>query len=276
MPVRAHAFLPPVQAVLYLLGGKRHGIRVADTVPYRSGTPWERDSLKDLVLKTAREPRHASLFNYASAAHNNHFFFEGLASEQTTMPSRLEEDLQRSFGSVQTLKEELTLTARGMFGPGFVWLVRAERVGDPESFRVLATYLAGSPYPGAHWRRQPYDMNTVDNRAPLPAGDAVIAAMRPPPGDPVEYLERRHQGSWGRVPDAAKFAPGGIDLVPVLCVNMWEHVWVHDYGVFREGVDGKANYLENWWNRINWNIVAERASGRARTSTLKTTSVSSR
>ena len=34
--------------------------------------------LKDLLIQYAREPESASIFNYASMAHNIHFFFEGL------------------------------------------------------------------------------------------------------------------------------------------------------------------------------------------------------
>lgn len=45
-------------------------------------------------------------------------------------------------------------------------------------------------------------------------------------------------------------APGGLDVVPILCVSTWEHVWLPDWGV-----GGKGNFLEAWWNRINWNVV---------------------
>ncbi|KAI4223426.1 MAG: hypothetical protein L6R40_008503 [Gallowayella cf. fulva] len=38
----------------------------------------ENTKTKDLLIKYARDPNHAALFNYASAAHNNHFFFETL------------------------------------------------------------------------------------------------------------------------------------------------------------------------------------------------------
>jgi len=33
---------------------------------------------KNLLLKYARQADKASLFNYASMAHNNHFFFKGI------------------------------------------------------------------------------------------------------------------------------------------------------------------------------------------------------
>lgn len=45
-------------------------------------------------------------------------------------------------------------------------------------------------------------------------------------------------------------APGAVDVQPILCVNTWEHVWMMDYGI-----GGKAEYLERWWDRINWETV---------------------
>ena len=47
-------------------------------------------------------------------------------------------------------------------------------------------------------------------------------------------------------------APGGLEVVPLLCVNTWEHVWLRDHGV-----GGKREFLERWWDRINWEEVQE-------------------
>lgn len=43
---------------------------------------------------------------------------------------------------------------------------------------------------------------------------------------------------------------GGADIVPVLCVNTWEHVWQWDWGV-----GGKDAFLRKWFDRIDWEIV---------------------
>lgn len=53
-----------------------------------------------------------------------------------------------------------------MFGPGFVWLVKNAQSTE---LRILTTYLAGSPYTAAHWRRQGLDMNTQGISANSPA-----------------------------------------------------------------------------------------------------------
>lgn len=188
-------------------------------------------------------------------AHNNHFFFSGLSKtggndKSEHMSDDLKEHLERSFGSLESLRRELVMTADAMFGPGFVWLV--QQMDGPGAvarpFKVLTTYQAGSPYPSAHWRSQGVDMN---NHGGAREGGAVVK----------EYFDRQNvanlrepiHGSAGasdlhsrlnRIP------PGGTNVVPVLCVNTWEHVWMWDYGV-----GGKADFVQNWWNIIDWGRV---------------------
>jgi len=50
------------------------------------GTAVAHETLFDLVILSARQPDMASLFNAASAAWNNAFFFTGLVSLQPTHP----------------------------------------------------------------------------------------------------------------------------------------------------------------------------------------------
>lgn len=207
-----------------------------------SGTEFENKDLKDLAILTARKPDQAPIFNYASMAHNNHFFFKSLSPVEVTMPESLEKALEKSFGSIETLKREFAYTASGMFGPGFIWLVQKR----DSTFSLLCTYLAGSPYPGAHYRKQSVDMNTQD-------------------GSVSDALRRQYQDPVNRVGFAGphskdKIAPGGIDVNPILCINMWEHVYLPDYGVGAFGVGGKKAFAESWWQSVDWQHVADCAS----------------
>src|SRR5438034_8780394 len=59
-------------------------------------------------------------------------------------------------------------------------------------------------------------------------------------------------GSMGPYSNQRVLAPGGIDIHPILCVNTWEHVWLRDWGV-----GGKAGFLEAWWDKVNWEEVAQ-------------------
>lgn len=211
----------------------------------------------DTAIATSREPHLAATFNYASMAHNNHFFFSGLSKSGGTdksehMSTQLREELEQSFGSLESLRRELVLTADAMFGPGFVWLVQqTDGVGaKARPFKVLTTYQAGSPYPNAHWRSQGIDMNNHGSSSK--EGGQVVK----------DYFGRQNMAN-GREPlhnpalasdpvEKNRFnqPPGGTSVVPVLCVNTWEHVWMWDYGV-----SGKIDFVTNWWNIINWGRV---------------------
>ena len=208
---------------------------------YDSKTP------KDILIKYARDPNSAPIFNYASMAHNNAFFFNGLAPNPTPMPSMLQKELEDSFSSIETLKREIILTASSMFGPGFVWLVKDRS----KKYSLLCTYMAGSPYPGAHYRRQPVDMNTEDKSV----SEAIRRMSREPAVNTV--------GAHGPHSQQQKIAPGGIDINPVLCINVWEHVYLPDYGVGAFGVGGKKAFAESWWHTIDWAVVANNADVQA-------------
>ncbi|CZT02985.1 hypothetical protein WAI453_012209 [Rhynchosporium graminicola] len=207
-----------------------------------AGTEYESKAPKDILIKYARDPLSAPAFNYASMAFNNHFFFESLSPEPTAMPESLQLELEKSFGSIETLKREFIVTASSMFGPGFVWLMKS-RAGK---YSILCTYLAGSPFPGAHYRKQPVDMNTEDKSV----SDSIRRLNRQ---DPVNTV-----GAFGQF-SQPKLAPGGIDVTPVLCINTWEHVYLADYGVGADGVGGKNAFAESWWHTVDWAKVEERA-----------------
>ncbi|KAL4786730.1 Manganese/iron superoxide dismutase [Aspergillus varians] len=182
----------------------------------------------ELLVKYSRRPEMASVFNYASMAHNNHFFFNCISPTATEIPEKFAKDIVDTCSSVESLKLDFLATANSMFGPGFVWLAKnLEREG---LMHIFCTYNAGSPYPAAHARRQPVDMATHT---------------------PDTALGNQYAGAMGAHSANQKaLAPGALDIQPILCVNTWEHVWMMDYGIA-----GKAEYLERWWDRINWNVV---------------------
>ncbi|KAI0555177.1 Manganese/iron superoxide dismutase [Xylaria curta] len=247
-----------------------------------AGTDFENQSPLTILKSTARDPAQAALFNYASMAHNNHFFFSQLVNLQNVFAQRsqappptsqtgasetqpeqnenilasaaaaaetpapeedsfeasenrispkLKQELERNFSSIETLRREFLTTALGMFGPGFVWLVKNANTQD---LRILTTYLAGSPYTAAHWRRQSVDWNTS-------SGDRSTVSA---------FFDRTEAGAGNGGGRFNPQAPGGIDVVPLLCLNTWEHVWLTDYGVA-----GKGEYVQQWWETIDWEKV---------------------
>ncbi|CAG8980935.1 hypothetical protein HYALB_00003794 [Hymenoscyphus albidus] len=196
---------------------------------------------KTILEKYARNPNQAPTFNHASMAHNNHFFFQTLSTikEPRPIPSYLKSKLEESFSSIDTLRREFVNTACAMFGPGFVWLM-VDRSGK---YKLLCTYLAGSPYAKAHFRRQSVDMNTEDKSIPE-------AVRRANSQQPVNGVGAHGPSSGSKL----QLPPGGAEFEPVLCINTWEHVYLRDYGVAN-----KREYVENWWEVIDWNVVAQNA-----------------
>ncbi|KAI1312404.1 Manganese/iron superoxide dismutase [Xylaria venustula] len=233
-----------------------------------AGTEFEHQSTLTILKSTARDPSQAAVFNYASMAHNNHLFFSQLANLQRLyerraqtqstgaddgqpiqieveasedrIPAKLKKELEFNFSSIETLRREFLATAMGMFGPGFVWLVKNVQTQD---LRILTTYLAGSPYTAAHWRRQGVDWNTM-------SGDRSTVSA---------YLDRTQTGAGNSGGQYTRQAPGGTDVVPLLCLNTWEHVWLTDYGIA-----GKGDYVEQWWETIDWEKVESLAIPRGR------------
>ena len=124
-----------------------------------------------------------------------------------------------------------------MFGPGFVWLVS---VPDPQiaggRLAILNTYNAGTPYPGAHYRRQGADQATN----PV-SGSAGSFGLHSSQNNPI--------------------AGPGLDLEVLMGISTWEHVWLQDWGV-----NNKQGYLEAVFESINWQQVANNWKGHARES----------
>ncbi|KAL8787829.1 MAG: hypothetical protein Q9213_002016 [Squamulea squamosa] len=250
----------------------------------------ENTKTKDLLIKYARDPNHAALFNYASAAHNNHFFFESLTPEPTSIPKPLLSHINSSFSSLSSLRSHFLATADSMFGPGYVWLVKRtqQSFNDQMKLSILATYNAGSPYPGAHFRLQPVDMNTAATGVTADMNPTEYARMMrgeegtnqmddrlkvykkgygtgnpntPPP--PFMASFSGTAGSFGAYSATTqntylhphlRRAPGGALIEVLLGVSTWEHVWLRDWGI-----TGKRKFLEAWWEKVDWEKVFARS-----------------
>lgn len=146
------------------------------------------------------------------------------------MPGKFADLVVESCSSVESLKLDFLATASSMFGPGYVWL--AKNLQNDGLFHIFCTYNAGSPWPAAFSRRQPVDMATQPQEGP--GGNKYAGSM----------------GQHSR--NSNDVAAGGVNVHPILCVNTWEHVWMMDYGIA-----GKDEYLERWWDRINWEHVSD-------------------
>lgn len=213
-----------------------------------AGEPDEKEDIKNLVLKYARDPMNASVFNHASAAFNNHFFYQSLAIKPMPLDryKPLEDSLIETFGSIDTLRTTFIDTAAAMFAPGYVWLVYCKdaeaRQGRASkgAWRILTTYAAGTPFPEAGYRTQGIDANNQS------------------PDSYRNYQVANSAGAFGSLSQggqqAAKIPPGGTSVAPVLCVSTWEHTYIYNYGLA-----GKRKFVSEWWDAIDWQRVESRA-----------------
>lgn len=168
------------------------------------------------------------------------------------MRPELAKYIENSFSSLESFRSTFIATANGMFGPGFVWLMKK----PSNELAILTTYIAGTPYPGANHRRQPVDMNNVTtNILPTAAPFTIYKqteAIKTLVKDHASYAG--HAGAFGpQSENASQWLIGDANMEPLLAVSTWEHTFMPDWGAW-----GKREFLEKWWDKIDWERVYTR------------------
>lgn len=191
-----------------------------------SDTEYESRSPMAIALSTAKKPQQAATFHYASQAHNNHLFFQQLRDNigevdvESTIKPQLLNSIKNTFQSFDNFKNEILLTADLLRGNGWVFLVEDEN----KELKIVSCNNDGTPY--FYGRNQSYDLNNVfefkDYKKLMKHKSDIIDGVK-------DYS------------------------LPLLCINVWEHAYIVDYGV-----SGKADYLEKVFNNIDWNVVNAR------------------
>ncbi|KAG0263463.1 hypothetical protein BG011_008756 [Mortierella polycephala] len=193
-----------------------------------AGTPYEEKAFYEVIMDSARSLNEAQIFNNASQAWNNDFFLRSLSSKPSPISDAISKRLADSFGSVEVFKREFTTNALGLFGSGFTWLVE-----DQDGRLVLLnTYNAGSPH---HRRRMQRQDETATDQ------DFASQAQNPYSG----------VSKYSAPPKLV----ANNSYVPILCVSMWEHAYLTDYGTTREG---RQKYLDNFFQTVDWSVVEDR------------------
>lgn len=100
-------------------------------------SPFADQPLED-IIRSADGP----LFNNAAQAWNHEFYFEALSPKPHREPTgELLEAINRTFGSFDALKSQMSQAAAGLFGSGWVWLA-VDQAGD---LAVVSEPNAGNP-----------------------------------------------------------------------------------------------------------------------------------
>ncbi|KAJ1981049.1 hypothetical protein H4R34_002222, partial [Dimargaris verticillata] len=198
-------------------------------------TEYESCSMMTIVRKAAKQPRQAATFNYASQAWNLDFFLNSLTPETRSIPPELEAAILDEYRSLESFRDEFKNHALAIFGSGWTWLVQ-NKAGR---LAIMNTYNAG----------------TVLARE---REDTKDASVHPDDPQATGLIEPFYKDNYYMNVGVGTILQGGASTtamgenVPLLALNMWEHAYLREYGLDR------AKYIDNFFQTVNWDLVASR------------------
>ncbi|KAK5952573.1 hypothetical protein OHC33_006165 [Knufia fluminis] len=217
------------------------------------GSEYEHKTPHVIHTQMSRQPQYAYLYNISAMACFNHLWWEGISDVKKSVPENLRKDIEESFHSMDSLRNEMLESADAMFGNGFVWLMKESvgqaGVGMHSNLRILCTYNAGSPYAEAWKMKQDKESSTGLN-----VQERNNIQMNRPQNTVGSFGRYSQQGKDGSI------SSNSLQAIPLLCLNTWQHMWIPDYGIL-----GKRSYLGAWWDRIDWDVVYQRYNHASRT-----------
>jgi Fe-Mn family superoxide dismutase len=122
---------------------KHHATYVKKLNDFVAGTPYENQSLEEIIRGTAggRDVKEKKIFNNAAQVWNHDFFWESIAPNGgSTPPDPVLNRITNDFGSLQNFRDKFVNAAVDQFGSGWAWLV--SRTGKLE---IVTTHDADNP-----------------------------------------------------------------------------------------------------------------------------------
>jgi Fe-Mn family superoxide dismutase len=139
LPYPANALEPDIsQKTLDLHHGAHHKTYIDKTNDAIAGTELADADLNAIVTASKGD---AKLFNSASQSWNHGFYWHSLSPEKTTPSAKLQEAIDRDFGSIEALKKALQDKAVAHFASGWAWLVAKDG-----KLAVVDSHDAASPF----------------------------------------------------------------------------------------------------------------------------------
>nr|CAG8479769.1 8960_t:CDS:2 [Entrophospora candida] len=127
------------------------------------------------------------------------------------------------------LQSLFTNMALAIFGSGWTWLVKTEY----DTLCVVNTYNAEDP------NNHPSRFNKTSDKDDINQKQDTLTPSNQPLPPPLIKLSME--------------LPHNSRLTPLLCLNVWEHAYVKQYGILN-----KSLYIENFWKCINWEVINNR------------------
>jgi len=104
--------------------GKHHAGYVEKLNGLIKGTEWEKDSLENIIKKTAKDPSKSAIFNNAAQVWNHTFYWQCIKKNGGDMPEgNIANGIKEGFGSFEKFAEEFKNSGIAQFGSGWAWLV---------------------------------------------------------------------------------------------------------------------------------------------------------
>lgn len=101
--------------------GKHHATYVEKTIAAAKSLGMEEASLEEIIA-AAKEARDQSAFNNAAQSWNHGFYWHSLKPDGGQPEGELASAIDRDFGSLEALREELQQRGEKHFASGWVWL----------------------------------------------------------------------------------------------------------------------------------------------------------
>lgn len=143
LPYHFNALEPFVsEKTLHFHYEKHHAGYVATTNALIKGTELEGKSLEQIILTAASDTVYTKLFNNAAQVWNHTFYWNSLTSlgQKHTPSSELSDQINKDFGSMEELQNQLIDNALNQFASGWVWLV-----SENNQLKVITTSNADTP-----------------------------------------------------------------------------------------------------------------------------------
>jgi Fe-Mn family superoxide dismutase len=121
---------------------RHHATYVKKLNDFVAGTPYENQSLEEIIRATAKGAgKEKKIFNNAAQVWNHDFFWESIAPNGGSAPPEpVLNRINNDFGSMQNFREKFVNAAVDQFGSGWAWLVA--RAGKLE---IVTTHDADNP-----------------------------------------------------------------------------------------------------------------------------------
>src|SRR5512135_905135 len=135
----AHDALAPYisQETIEFHYGKHHQAYITNLNGLLPGSGFENSDLETMIRKA-----EGGIFNNAAQVWNHTFYFEALGRDGRKLPvGPLSNEIERSFGSFESFRDQFTKAAVTLFGSGWAWLVKK----DDGSLQILQESNAGNP-----------------------------------------------------------------------------------------------------------------------------------